>query len=336
MNRRRTLAKLATAAIAGLLLPGPACGQAPQRIAKVTLIATTKRVADAAMRKRLLSGFAELGYIDGRNLAFTVAEVNYPNDNAGQSESQAHRVLATRPDVILIPGLARVPLFRHAPPEVPLVFLDAIADAVPQYVADPRKPGGNLTGTAVRGADDMPGKGWELLAELRPGLKRIGDFYSEESGMVEDDLRVQRIGNASVARKLGVEYREIPVSEKREFAAAALAIKSAGIDGLGVAGHWWMWGEELLAFLERSGLPAVFEDPSIVRRGGLLSFRTKDDEAYRQGVELAVRVLKGEDPGSMPVRFIERFHLAVNLRTARTMKLAVPPSILSRADEVVR
>ena len=334
MNRRRTLAMLATAALAGLLLPGLARGQAPQRIARVTLIASTKRVADAEFRKRLLNWFAELGYIDGRNLAFTVAEVNYQYDKA--SESQAHRVLATRPDVILIPGLARVPLFRHSPPEVPLVFLDASADAVPANVADPRKPGGNLTGTAVRGADDMPGKGWELLAESRPGLKRIGDFYSGESGAVEDDLRVQRIGNASVARKLGVEYREIPVSEKREFAAAALAIKSAGVDSLGVAGHWWTWGEELLAFLERSGLSAVFEDPSIVRRGGLLSFRTKDDEAYRQGVELAVRVLKGEDPGSIPVRFVERFHLAVNLRTARTMKLAVPPSILSRADEVVR
>jgi len=336
MNRiRRTLIGGGAAA---LCWPAAVLAQEPRRIAKVTFIVTATWNS-ALHKQRMLAWFAELGYVDGRNLAYTLAEVNYPLGEVGKgrAESQALAVLATRPDVVLVPGAARLALFRQTPPEIPIVFLDAHADdIVPEYVANPAKPGGYLTGSAGHGSDDMPGKGWELLAELRPGLKRIGDFYSQESGALENDLRVQRIGNRSVARKLGVEYREIRVSEKREFAVAARAIQAAGVDGLGVAGHWWTWGEELLAFLERSGIAAVYEDPATVRRGGLLSFRNKDDECFRQGVEIAVRVLKGEAPGSIPVRFVERFHLAVNLRTARAMRLAVPSSILSRADETVR
>jgi putative ABC transport system substrate-binding protein len=303
----------------------------------VTLLALDKeRGADAETRRRFVGWFAEHGYVEGRNLEFTVAEVNYPNDKSGLANSQASAVIDSKPDVILVPGLVRTRLFRRETPHLPIVFCGAAADAVPKFVANPDKPGGNLTGTAARGSEDMPGKSWEVLMGLRPGLKRIGDCYSQESRAWEGDLRVQRIGNASVARKLGVEYREIPVSEKLEFAAAALAIRRSSVDGLGVAGHWWSWGEELLAFLERAGLPAVFGDPSIVRRGGLLSFRSMETEAYRQGVELAVRVLKGEDAGSIPVRFVSRHHLAVNVRTARAMKLDVPQSIVSRADEVVR
>jgi putative ABC transport system substrate-binding protein len=338
MNRRRRTF-IAMGMVIGLV-PTFARTRSSSRPARVTLVRNDANLGNQLLHARLRAWFGELGFVEGRNLALTIAEVNYAHDPSGRdgrAEAQAKAVLAARPDVILVPGAARVRLFQQEPPAIPVVFLDAHADdIVPRVVANPARPGGHVTGSAGRGSSDMPGKSWELLAELRPGLRRIGDFHSLESGARAGDQRVQRIGNASVARKLGVEYREIAVSEKQDFASVASAIRTAGVDGLGVAGHWWKWGEALLAFLERSRIPAVFEDPSIVRRGGLLSLRTKDDESYRQGVEVAVRILEGEDPGAIPVRFVERFHLAVNLHTARAMQLPVPSSILSRADEVIR
>lgn len=331
MNRRRALATIASGALASALPIGGLARRGPEKTARIVLAAGR---VDAVLRRKLLGWLAESGYVIGRNLEFDVIPVRHPS--AKEAGADAAAVLAKRPDLLLIPGVVRVGLFRARPASLPLVFLDAIDDAAEDLMADAAARGERITGTAIRGAEDMPGNSWESLVQLRPGLKRIGDLHATDSGESEQAARIQRIGNSSVARKLAVGYRAIPVAEKQPFDEVAASIRAATVDGVGVAGYGWPWAGNLVAFLERSRLPAVFEDPTTVRRGGLMSVRNKDDEAYRQGIELAVRILAGEDPASLPVRFVDRSHLALNLRTARAIGLAVPAAMVARADEVVR
>ena len=333
---------LATAALAGPMLPRPARAQPAPRVMRVAFEDVISNRSDVPAELGVpgfdVAGwFAAEGFVEGRNLALEymgLQKLVRQGSNWGQ---KLREVVASRPDVILVIGAGGPYLqtLKRLTSEVPIVFYILTTDPVRMGLVESlRRPGGNLTGTAWPPFEAITIKSWELLKELRPAARRIGALLGRDDvgGVWMAELRAAQI---AAAARLGLERVEIVVRTTEGFAPVERAIRSAQIDLLDPEnGTDWPWRADLLGFLARSGIPAVW-DEVWVKDGGLLSLNASFEELSREAVRIVAKILRGEKPATIPVYVATRFKITVNLRTARAMKLTIPPSILLRADVVV-
>jgi putative ABC transport system substrate-binding protein len=237
--------------------------------------------------------------------------------------------------VVMLPGWEAI-LFQRLTREIPLVFVNFGGDPVGTgLVRSLRRPGGNVTGSA-QNMMSMTSKLFELLREFRPGGKRGGVLVKESSLRARHMLQ----GREEIARAgtlLGLDIAAIAVPDDPTMAMAQGALERARPDYLFVTDDLYEKPvlPELIAYLERARIPAVWISRDLVRRGGLVSFTPDVAQGRRNAVEIAARILRGENPGTIPVYQTDRYHVTINRRTADAMGLQVSPALLTRADEVV-
>jgi putative ABC transport system substrate-binding protein len=324
MDRRRTLL-----ALLGLgALPMASAAAKPKRV--VVFVRSEEELARET-RQTMVEHLRNEGLVPGRD--FEVEIVN-SYERPGDTNRLADEVVASRPDVIAVAGTVDTRLFAVRTRTIPIVFR-AVADPVAAgLVASLAHPGGNITGESNL-AFELDGKRLAFLKELRPGLKRVlvveVDGVSAEMAATRQDAAARELG-------LALERLTLRRSQLREdfgLIAARLASSRAqaalisAFDLLGVEGR------KVLAELESQGVPAMFLDNRIVRAGGLASLGQRSDAIDPTPVRIVARVLRGENPAAIPVAQMTRTHLAINLRTARAMKLAIPESLRLRADELI-
>ncbi len=276
--------------------------------------------------------FAEEGWVDGRNFALEYVELGTLDPT--EVERRARAVIAGRPDAILVAG-DNIGRFARLTKQIPIVFYLMGFDPLRAgYVESYSRPGGNVTGIMFY----PPGhelKSWELLKELAPKARRIG-VMEEEDYPREDWYPERRDTELATASRLGLELVRIVVPTNSAYPAIERAIRKAKIDLLGsVHNDGAPWIPDLMRFLERSRIPAVWASPTSVREGGLLSSQPSARGQFRTAVKIVAMILRGANPATIPVHSPTSFTTAINLRTARAMGLTVPPSILMRADVVV-
>lgn len=327
--RRRLLEGTALAALGSSF----ARAQAPARVPQVT-IAVAVNYGEKG-REWLRAEFAALGWVDGRNLSLSFVHIlEAPKDIA---EARARQVVASRPDVISIPGSPELFVFQRLTKEIPVVFENLAVDPVSLGLVESLgRPGGNITGTSHDWKEILAMQ-WGLLKEIRPTLKRGGVLLAEE-WLAEEGFRttfmpIYRQGWDMAAARLGIEIREIAVAKDAPIASLAVAIRKSRAEALLLMMPTGR--SDLIAFLEKAAIPACSGGDGFVRRGGLLSVAPDYDEGVRQGIAIVARILRGESPATIPVYQGTRYPIAVNLRTARAMKITIPQSILLRADLVV-
>ena len=280
------------------------------------------------------SWYGEHGFVDGRDVDIEAAAL--PGATAAEMEPHALELLRSRPNVVLLPGWDAIFLFRRLTREVPLVFVNFGGDPVGMgLVQSLRRPGGNMTGSA-QNLMSMTPKLFELLRELRPGGRRGGVLVKESSlrgrHMEQGQREIERAGSL-----LGLDIAAIVVPDEPSLAAVREALERARPDYLFVTDdlHDKPVLPELLAYLERTRLPTVYISRDLVRQGGLVSFTPDVAQGRKRAVEIATRILRGENPAAIPVYQTDRYHVTLNRRTARAMGLQVSPALLTRADEVV-
>jgi putative tryptophan/tyrosine transport system substrate-binding protein len=321
MDRRTALSTLAAYAA---LLPRAAVAAALPRV-----VYDLARVGDRAR-----SWYAEHGLVDGRNIALIAEPLNGLAPEAMQA--RARSVLASRPDAVVAFHWDSVFLYRRLTREIPVVFVNFGADPVRyKLVESMRRPGGNLTGTCQQLMSMTP-KFFELLRELRPGARRGGVLVAERSikaeHMIQGREEVER-----AAMLLGMAIELVVVPDDPQLAAVRAQIEQARLDVLFIPDD--LYGlpvlDELTGYLVAARLPALYITPEYVHKGGLVSIAPDRLEGHRMAVEMVARILRGEKPGTMPVYQATRYRTTINLRTARAMRLVVPPAVLTRADEVV-
>lgn len=320
LNRRAALAALVAAA----LLPRAAFAAAPQRV-----VYDLPRVGDRAR-----AWYGEHGLVEGRNIELLGEPLKGLAPEA--MEARARAVLASRPDAVVAFYWDSVFLYRRLTREVPIVFVNFGGDPVRYKLVDSlRRPGGNVTGTCQQLMSMTP-KFFELLRELKPAARRGGVLVAMRSLAAEHMVQ----GREEVARAatlLGMAIDIVAVPDAPSLAAIRSAIERAGIDVLFVPDD--LYGlpvmDELVGYLAAARLPALFLSPQYVRKGGLASITPDEAEGHRTAVDMVARILRGEKPATMPVYQATRYRTAINLRTARAMGIVVPPTVLTRADEVV-
>jgi putative ABC transport system substrate-binding protein len=244
----------------------------------------------------------------------------------------AHELVGLQPDIILAGGtLATVALQRETR-TIPIVFASVTDRVASGLVRRLDRPSGNVTGFGALEAT-LGGKWLELLSEIAPGLKRAAIMFNPDMATASTYMPSFQMA----ARLLKIVPITAPVHSDAEIATAITALGREGGGGLVVMGDAFVFGHRapIISAAARNNVPAVYYNSAFVTEGGLLYYGADQVDAWRRVVSYVDRILRGAKPGDLPVQFPTKFEMVVNLKTAKALGLAVPPSILLRADEEI-
>ena len=276
-----------------------------------------------------LQGLEQLGWTDGRNVRF---DYRWTVGDADSTRRDAAELVALVPDVIMVTSSLPTVALKQATRTVPIVFV-LVADPVGAGITDSMaRPGGNATGfTPFEFA--TAAKWLELLKEIAPGVTRVA--------VTDDATAVGATGQMaairSAAPSFGVELSPIGGRDAGEVERAISAFAHGSNGGLIVTAIPManIHRDLFIALAARHRLPAVYAYRPHVTGGGLVSYGPDQFDLYRRAASYVDRILKGAKPADLPVQAPVKYEFSVNLKTAKTLGLTVPTSILLRADEVI-
>jgi putative ABC transport system substrate-binding protein len=326
--KRREFITLLGAAVA---LPLAARAQESERVRRIAVL-IPGTADDAEYQARMvafLQGLQQLGWSDGRNVRI---DIRYAAGDANLTPKYAAELIAFAPDVILAPGSTTVGPLLQATRTVPIVFATILDPVGAGFVDSLARPGGNATGF-VAFEYGLSGKWLELLKQIAPSLTRVA--------ILRDPATAAGIGQfaaiQSVAPPFAVELRPIDVREVGEIERAVTAFARSSNGGLIVtaASGSAIHSNQIITLAARHKLPAVYSDRHFVTGGGLISYGPDRIDQYRQAAGYVNRILNGEKPADMPVQAPTKYELVINLKTAKTLSLTVPPTLLASANEVI-
>ena len=322
--------------LAGGLLAAPltAEGQQPGRVARIGYLAANLAVADPRTREAFLQGLRDLGYVEGRNLL-----IEY-RDAAGKTErfpALAAELVALKVDVIVAAGGTLAALAaKQATTTLPIVFA-AVGNPVAEgLVTSLARPRGNVTGLSLV-QQEIVGKSLELLKQAVPEVSRVALLLKPDS--MPDRAKKDRLNAADVAaRALSVRLQVVEARGPEDFDRAFSDMTRARAGALTVLATPVFDSERrrLVDLAAKNRLPTVYSYRSYVEAGGLMSYGPDLADSFRRAATYVDKILKGAKPGDLPIEQPTKFEFAVNLKTAKALGLTIPPSLLSRADEVIQ
>jgi ABC-type uncharacterized transport system substrate-binding protein len=271
-----------------------------------------------------------LGWTDGRNVRI---ERRWGEGNADLMRRHATELVALSPDVIVTTGgdtTERVLQVTHTVPVVFTIVPDPVGSGLVKRLS---RPGGNATGF-MQFEYSLSGKWLELLKQIAPTVNRAAIFRDSAIAPGVGQFAVIQ----SVAPSLGIEVSPISTSEAVDDIERAVSDFAREPNGglIATASASAVAKRELIVFFAaRYKLPAVYFNRDFVSSGGLISYGADFTEMYRRAASYVDRILKGEKPADLPVQAPIKYDLVINLKTAKTLGLSVPQSILARADGVI-
>jgi putative ABC transport system substrate-binding protein len=311
--------------------PLAARAQQPARMPLISALSGLGATDPEAQARHIafLEGLKQLGWTDGHNLRI---ETRWGAGNADLIRKHAAELVARAPDVILATGGATMTPLLQATRTVPIVFVIVPDPVGSGYVESLAQPGGNATGFLMF-EYNLSGKWLELLKEIAPNVTR--------AAVLRDPALPSGIGQfaviQSVAPSVGVDVRAINLGDSSEIERAIAVFARQPNGGLILtASVLSVLHRDLIVMLAaRHKLPAVYIERLYVAVGGLVSYGADFIDQYRQAADYVDRILKGEKPADLPVQAPTKYKLVINLKTAKTLGLEVPSTLLARADEVI-
>ena len=311
----------------------PAEAQQPKKMPRIGLItnydATTESVRMEAIRRAL----RELGYVDGRNIAF---EYRQEDNTRDRSAEQAGELVRLKVDLILVGGDLGIRAAMKATKTIPIIMTGRGSDPVKAgFIESLARPGGNVTGLTSLNRE-LGGKRLELFKEAVPKLSRIAALYDSTlpgtTREIKEDFPV-------VARALGLTIQPLGIADANSFEKVFAAVSKEHPHGLYVslAGTLMRANEKRFAgFALKSRLPSIYDNPSAIGAGGLIYYGADIDDSYRRIAYYVDKILKGAKPADLPVEQPTKFEFVVNLKTAKKIGLTIPPDVLARATKIIR
>ena len=310
--------------------PLVARAQQPERMRRIGVLLPTADDQEARIRLTTFQQALEgLGWTNGRNVHI---DTRLSAGKAADTRKYAAELAALAPDVFVVVGSSGLPAALEATRTVPIVFV-LVPDPVGSgFVHSLSQPGGNATGFMMF-EYNLCGKWPELLKEIAPGVTR--------AAVLRDPAVTAGIGQfaviQSVAPSVGVEVIPINLGDaaeiKREVAAFAQSANGGLISTTSALSQ--VHRDLVIALAAEHKLPAVYQERNYVKAGGLISYGPNFLDQFRLAASYVDRILKGERPADLPVQAPTKYELVINLKTAKALGLAVPPSVRARADEVI-
>jgi putative tryptophan/tyrosine transport system substrate-binding protein len=275
-------------------------------------------------------GLSEGGYVEGRNV---VIEYRFAENQYDRLPALAADLVGRNVAVIAAAGGGSSILAAKASTTtIPIVFTTAGDPVQEGYVTSLNRPGGNLTGINWFGSV-LGAKGLGMLHELVPNATVIALMVNPntpESAHTPHDTQ-------EAARTLGLQLLVLNAGTTSEIDTAFATLRQRHAGALLVGGDPFFSGrrQQIVALAARDAIPALYFNREFVGDGGLMSYGNDIADAYRRAAHYVVRILKGEKPADLPVDEATNFEFVINLKTAKTLGLDVPPGLSARADEVI-
>jgi putative tryptophan/tyrosine transport system substrate-binding protein len=326
MRRREFIAGVGSAAA----LPLVAGAQQPDRVRRIGVLMPYDENDPESTRRvsTFTQALVDLGWTDGRNVR---VDLRFGIDT-NRMRALAQELVGFQPDVILTGGTPATAALQRETQTIPIVFVTAVDPVASGIVPRLDRPSGNFTGFALL-EPTLGGKWLGLLSEIAPGLKRAAIMFNPETAPVS----IYMPSLETAARSLKVVPISAPVHSDAEIETAIIAFGREPGGGLVVMPDVFMIVHRVPTILAaaRNSVPAVYDLSAYARDGGLLSYGVDRVDIFRRAATYVDRILRGAKPAELPVQLPTKFEMAVNLKTAKSLGLTVPQSILLRADEVV-
>ena len=274
-------------------------------------------------------GLRTLGYVEGRTLAI---ESRWADDKYERLPNLAAELVQLNSEVIVVRTTPAALAARSVTRAIPIVILSAIDPVRTGLVASLARPGGNITGLTTL-APDLSAKRVQLLKEMMPRLSRLAVLWNSANPANAAAWRETQ----EAARTLGVQLQSRQVGDAKDFERAFELIARERPDALLtfedalIVGHT----KQIADFATRERLATMIGNPAVLEGGGLIGYGPNVREMARRGAYYVDKILKGAKPADLPIEQPTKFELVINLKTARTLGLTIPPSVLLRADRVI-
>jgi len=325
MDRRAFIA----GAIAFSAAPLSGEAQAPAKIPRIGLLSPFAPSDTARWHQALRQGLRDLGWIEGKTISI---EYRYAEGERDRLPGLAAELVRLKVDIVFVDTTSAALAAQNATRTVPIVLAvgsDTVATGLVKSLA---RPGGNITGLDQI-APELGGKRLELLKEIVPRLSRVAVLWNPQNPSSTLNWKELRLP----ARQLGVELHSLEVRSPTELDKAFEAATRAGAGALAI-----MPDPVFLTNLERIAnlatkrrLPSIFHLREFVDAGGLVAYGPNRSDLFRRAATYVDKILKGAKPGDLPVEQPTKFELVINLKTAKALGITIPPSLLSRADQVI-
>jgi len=292
-----------------------------------------RKVDDAEGQKQfaaLRQGLAELGWSEGKTLHI---ETRWSVADAVEALNFAQQLVGTKPNVLVTNGTPSLVAVRQVTSTIPVVFV-SVADPVGQgFVPSLARPGGNITGFSAEEAS-MGGKWLELLKEFAPRLTRIAIIYNPETAPYGPMFFPAM---QAAAPTMAVALAISPVHSPADIERVIVGIGREPGGGLIVVPDSFMFGQrqQTTALAAKYRLSAMYPLRIFIPDGGLIAYGIERVDMFRRAADYVNRILRGTSPVELPIQQPTKFELAINLKTAKSLGLSVPPSLIARADEVI-
>jgi ABC-type uncharacterized transport system substrate-binding protein len=327
----RGVALVAVLAVSLLAAPLAAEAQQAAKVARIGIL-TVSLAAAPHLTEAFLQGLRDLGYVEGRNVA-----IEY-RDAGGKVErlpALAAELVALKVDVIMAGSTPNALAAKQATRTIPIVFLSSGDPATDGLVTSLARPGGNVTGLSSL-TPERVGKCLELLTQAVPGVSRVAVLW--QPGAVGERTEKDMLKGAEVAaRALGVRLQFVEARGPADIDRAFSDMTKARAGALTVWTTGMLVSERgrLVALAAKNRLPAVYTLREFVDAGGLMAYGHSQADLNRRAATYVDKILKGAKPADLPVEQPTKFDLVINLKTAKALGLTIPPSVLSRADQII-
>ena len=324
MDRRRFIALTAGAAVVPVC--GPLAGYAQPRAKKIPRIGI---IDDSAVWTPFRQALRDAGYIEGQTIAF---DTRTADGDPGRLAAAAAYLARIPVDVIATYGTPASRAAKAATNTIPIVMI-SIGDPVQAgLVQSLARPGGNVTGNTIL-ALDLTAKRLQLIKEVIPSASRVTLLWNPDN--VSNTLVLERL--RAVAPGLGLTFTAAEARSPNDFDRAFATIARERPSAVMVTNDPVHQShiQKIISFMFQNGLPGMFQTRENVAAGGLMSYGASFPDLFRNGAVYVQKILQGTKPADLPVQPVDRFNLAVNLKTAMAIGLKIPDAFLMRADEVI-
>lgn len=304
--------------------------QQPTKIARIGYLSGTSYSANSARVDAFRQGLRELGYVEGKTI---VVEWRYAEGKLDRLPALAAELVRLKVDVIVASAPPPTRSAKQATATIPIVMSyddDPVGNG---FVASLARPGRNITGLATL-APELSGKQLELLREIVPKLSRVAVIGNATRPGSPQALREVNLAGDAVGVQL--QYLEIQAPKDIEIAFRAASQEHA--EGVLVLTTPVLISrrKQVAELAVKDRLPTIYGRPEYVEDGGLLSYATSFTDLSRRAAIYVDKILKGAKPAELPVEQPTKFELIINLKAAKQIGLTIPPSVLARADKIIR
>jgi putative tryptophan/tyrosine transport system substrate-binding protein len=318
-----------------LLRSAPAAAQQGAKIWRIGVLERTSIELNAANLNAFRQGMQELGYVEGQHFVIEYRyspEYRYTQGTSKELANLATALVRRNVDLILTRGTPQALAAMQATKTIPVVMAASGDPVGTGIVASLARPGGNVTGLSAF-VVGLSAKRIELLREIVPGMARVAGLFNMSNPAIPPEWKEAE----RAARSLGIHPQLLDVRTAEDLGRAFDGATTQRADALvvGIDGLTQTHRRTIVGLAAKHRLPAIYASQEFVDADGLISYAVNYPHLYYRAASFVDKIFKGAKPANLPVEQPTKFELVINMKTAKTLGLTFPPSLLLRADQVI-